>query len=392
MRSFWLSVLLTLSAGSVDVAGSPMVSAHPAPFRYIGTRHSAETVQRALAIVEPRIPQAIRQAETLLAMRLDPERLDLFLEDIPTANRGVTPRMRMQGVDRQALLVYLEPLLRGDYHDEHGVLVSLTHEMVHAVLRQNIDHAHYVRLPEWFQEGIPHFLLAQSLDKMVALAAINYENPYSVLGGFEGEHFALPEITGGYFFHELESLVGRDGVRDFVGGVLAVGAVDAGFEAVGLLDPEMSESERIEARDAVWSGARQRARQSLERETQDVAGAFFHCKDLYTRGKQDNGTAAISCFEELVATYPGTYAAEVSMYWLAKCHFKRRSAQAALDALEIFDGYQRNYGLLDDSRYYRILLYRELEWHEECKESCRQYLELFPDGAAIAQVREIYEN
>ena len=77
------------------------------------------------------------------------------------------------------------------------------------------------------------------------------------------------------------------------------------------------------------------------------------------------------------------------MYWLAKCHFHRRESELALKALNTFDGYRRKYGLLDNSRYYRILLYRDLGQRQELKEACRQYLELFPDGADLAKVRKI---
>lgn len=390
MRRFVLWPILILAAAGLAGAGAQAGSL-PA-VKYVGSRHAAPTVQRALDLVEPLVPEAVRRAETSLEMKLDPDRLEILLQDIPAGRGRTTYKMQVRGVSHPILLVSLEPLLRGDYHDADAVLLTLTHEMIHALIRQNIAHADYARLPEWFQEGVPHFLLGQSLDKMIEIAAIDYENPYAALGGFEGDRFALPEVTGGFFFQELDARLGRQGVRNFILGVVSARSIDGGFEAVALMDPEMSDEERILVAEEVWTGARQRAREQLETATREVAEAFFQCRELYNGGKQDNGLAAIACFENLMASYPGTYAAEVSMYWLAKCHFKRRSARRALEALDAFDGYRRTYGLLDDSRYYRILLYQELDMQAEWAEACRQYLELFPDGGAIEKVINIYNN
>ena len=80
-------------------------------FQYRGNRHSGETVQRALGIVEPLVPEAIRQAEAYLERRLDLERLDLFLEDIPTSGGRITPKMRVQGVAHPILIVFVEVCL-----------------------------------------------------------------------------------------------------------------------------------------------------------------------------------------------------------------------------------------------------------------------------------------
>ena len=386
-RTLYLILLLILSSGFANSAPGP--DRGLPDFQYTGKRHSPETVGWVRDILQSQFPVSVRQAETLLELRLDPERLDLILADIPADKRKVTPRMGVHGIEHPILVAYLEPVLRGDFPDSDALRMTLTHEVIHALVRQNIDHADYTRLPEWFQEGIPNFLMGQALDKMLTKAAIGYENPYAVLGGFEGDHFAIPEVTGGFFFAELEARVGRPGLISFIHGVLAGASLERGFEAVSLLDAEMSAIERKEALATVWAGARQRASDALEDHTQAVAGPFFECKRLYDGGKRDKGAAATACFKELIAVHPGSYAAEVSRYWLAKSHYRRGEPDLALEELEAFDACRLNYGLLDNSRYLRILLYEQLGFRPELIESCRQYLELFPDGADFAKVRKI---
>lgn len=390
LRTSLLIVAVALLAG-IGTAAAPARSAGAPVLPYRGARHDDETVDRARALVEPLLPRAVAAAESLVGLRLDPDRLDPFLQDIPTAKSRLVPRMRVTGAERQRLIVYVEPLLRGDFPDEAAVLRTLTHEMIHVLIRQNVEPGVYRRLPEWFQEGVSHFLLDQSRDKMRVLTAIHDENPYRGLEGFDKDHTAYPEVTGGYACAELAASPAPRALGEFVRAVLRDGTVDAGFEALEVLDAEMSVLERQEAREAFWSRARLRALSDLEAETTLVAEPYRRCRELYRQGARSR-LEAIECFEELVAAYPGTYAAEAGMYWLGKCRYHRRESELALEALDAFDAYRLDYGLRDDLLYYRLLLYRDLDLRERVAVACEEYLGLYPDGGHLEKVEKICQE
>ena len=215
MRTLVFFLLMILSTSAACPAFAQQSSAHFYPLQYIGKQHAPETVEPVRTIITGLLPKAIDQAETLLEMTLDTERLDVYLQDLPADKSNGTNWTAIQGADHPILVVYVEPVLRGDFHDSDANLQALTHEMIRALMRQNIDYAEYCRLPEWFQEGVPHFLLDRLPDNRQSQAAIGYENPYAMLGTFAADQFSIPEVTGGFFLTEL------DGAGGEVGGVQA---------------------------------------------------------------------------------------------------------------------------------------------------------------------------
>ena len=105
--------LATLLGGLVHAASLP--ERNLADFQYTGKRHSPEKVEQVLEMIQPLLPEAVQKAESLLEMVLDSERLDLFMTDLPTRKRGLTRKMGVAGIDHPVLLVYIDPVLRGDY-------------------------------------------------------------------------------------------------------------------------------------------------------------------------------------------------------------------------------------------------------------------------------------
>lgn len=384
-----LGLILAVAATATTVDGGPA----PVPeMPYAGTRHAAARVEEARARVLARLPAAIERAEEQFGRELDRRRVTFRLQDIPVRRRArTTPFMRVRAGEPLQLVVYLEPVLRGSYRDSTDLQATLTHELIHVLARQMADPADYRRLPEWFQEGVAVHLAGQLRDKVLTLVAIRHDEPEAVLAACEGKPEQSPQIAGAFFCAAVEARAGRDQWRRFVYGALETGSVLHGLEAIDLMNAEMSVGEREAVWAELWAAAAQRARADLSAWSGGLVGRFADCMQRYESGGEDRGAAAIACFESLIADHGGTWAAEAATYWLARCHYRRGEAAAALAGLERFERAGRRYGLLDNARYYRIRLLQRIESVPELREACREYLELFPDGADIAKVREMFE-
>lgn len=383
-----LALVVALAIPTLAAAAAP-----PIDLPYAGQRHGPERVESARARVIAQLPAAIERAESLFGRPLDRHRVAFRLQDIPVRRRAqVTPFMQVRSGDPLQLIVYVEPVLRGSYPDEAALQTTLTHELLHVLARQASDPAGYRQLPEWFQEGVAVHLTGQLRGKMIRRAAIEWADPEAPFAGFGGDPEVNPQITGAALCAVIDERVGRTAWLRFVHGALESGSVAHGLEGIDLMNAEMSIVEREAAWAALWDAAEQRARADLAAWTGGLTGRYAGCMRRYENGDEDHGDEAIACFESLIADHPRTWAAEAATYWLAKCHYKRGETAAALAGLDRFDAAGRSFGLLDNARYYRIRLLRRIDSVPELRQACQEYLELFPDGADFAKVREIYEQ
>jgi len=123
-----------------------------------------------------------------------------------------------------------------------------------------------------------------------------------------------------------------------------------------------------------------------------VAPRFHSCKRLYDRGRRYNEEAR-ECFADLREEFPDSYAAKLSCYWIAKCFYRTQGYEEAADYFQCFLASGRYFGLLDDVRYYQLIIrYRQDGPSAGTISSARQYLQLFPDSGHCKDVQKMLRN
>ena len=369
--------------------------------KYGGKLHDSATVASVQKQVGPLIPEAITSAENLLGLSLDPGRLRIQLDDVVKKGGGRTLKMRTIGSDTITIQVFIEPILRGSLRDTDDILTSLTHEIIHAIVRQHIPPSAYGNLPKWFREGVPHFLLEQGEERLVNGLGAKYMNPYALLGGLERRtHFAEPEIAGYFFFSQMNDLIGHDGLQRFIRDVLYSKSIDGGLGGLSLQElgissedtrkfAALSEIERRDGLDRFWQNAHRRARAVLSGYIDEVAQPLFECMTLYFQGRSRNQITT-NCFQELIAEFPESYAAEISHYWLAMCIYRIPDLEKCQPYFSTFVDFEKDYGLLDDVRYYELVIIRRSGGEPaEMLRAVEEYLRLFPDAKKAKYVEKM---
>lgn len=353
-----LALIVALAAPSVAEAG-------PAPpLAYAGSAHPDTLVAQVRLQVEPLLEDAIRQAQELTGFALDREQVAVRLDDLPQRPGNRARKMSTSYGGEPEVIVFVEPLLRGDFPDADALRRSLVHEFIHVLVRQQMSSREYGDLPKWFREGVPQYLLDQGRDRLLDSLEFYWRNPYAGLGGLLKVHFPEPEIAGYFLLAELDHRSGPQGVRDFVHRALAAGKVE---------DPPQE----------LWDAAFARGVACLETIILPVAQEYHDCRVLYDRGRPPAGKAdlAESCFRDLIETYPGTYAAELSHYWMAMCCYRNQRLEEAERWFAEFARLPRNYGLLDNTAYYRLLiLCRGAGRTPAAQQAIGNFLRHFPDS------------
>ncbi len=174
MRPVFMAIIIAASISSG--IGSSRAN-EGFPLLYQGKRHPPATIEAIRSQIEPMIPTAIDQAQSLLDLTLDHECISFLILDISPGKKKINRRMATFGVAAPVVGIFVEPLLRGSFSGDQDVQRTLTHEVMHALVRQNIPHEDYALLPEWFQEGIPHFLLDIGDKKLTSAIALAWKNP-----------------------------------------------------------------------------------------------------------------------------------------------------------------------------------------------------------------------
>lgn len=372
--------------------------------KYSGSVHDSATVEPVLRQVSPLIPIAITSAEDLLGLVLDSSRIRIQLADIVAKGGGRTLKMRTSGSDTITILVFIEPILRGYLRDTDDILTTLTHEVIHAIVRQHIPARTYGDFPKWFREGVPNYLLGQGEERLFSGLPVKYKNPYELIGGLERHtHFAEPEITGFFFFAQMDERIGGDGLKKFIGDVLDSRSIAGGLSGLSLQElgvsntdtrkfGDLSEIERNESLELFWRDARQRAQAIISDHIDAVAQPLFECMTLYFQGRSQN-QKAMGCYQELISTFPATYAAEVSHYWLAMCYYRISEWENSRSLLAKFVDFNRDYGLLDDVRYYELMIQLRLYGKTpELLHAAEDYLRLFPEAKPAKKVQNLADS
>ena len=394
---FWLGILLSLCFLIPSIA----IGAGSIDLKYEGNAHDSTTVESVHQQVSPLIPEAITSAEDMLGLALDPGRFRIELHDIVKKGGGRTLKMRTTGGDTLTVYVFIEPILRGYLRGANDILESLTHEIMHVIIRQHISPKAYGKLPVWFREGIPHFLLAQGEERLVNGLGKSYKNPYALLGGLGSRaHFAEPEIAGYFFFAQLDEQIGHDGLQRFIHDVLDSHSIDGGMSGLSLQDlgisgedtrkfADLSEIEQRESLAGFWENANRRAETVLFAYIDEVAQPLFECMTLFYQGRNRNQIAT-DCYRELIAEYPESYAAEISHYWLAYCFYRISDFDTSRLYFSKFVEFERDYGLLDDARFYELMILKRSGGQDaEVLREAENYLRLFPDAKQAKNVRKM---
>lgn len=368
---------------------------------YEGTAHDAATVESVRDRVARLIPGAIREAESLIGHPLERDRCRVQLHDARSKS-GRTLKMRVTGRDTLTLLVFVEPILREYLRDDDDIRVTLAHEFIHVIVRQQVAPEVYFGLPTWFREGITNFLLRQGEERLVNGLGKYYKNPYALLGGLHpGTNYAEAEIAGYFFFDLLGDRLGHDGIVRFVDNVLSTGSTDDGMTGFPLGEltgsgqdtrryEDLTPAERREFVDGFWLDANQRAQAVLARHTAEVAGPLFECMSQFHSGRHRE---AAGCFQALISEYPDSYAAEIGYYWLAACYRRMKEYDRARYFLEAFIDSEHDFGLLDDARYDEIMIrYRSGGEPETVRRDAENYLRLFPEAKHARDARKLIRS
>jgi len=348
---------------------------------YKGKLQDEEAISSVRQEITRLIPNAVAAAESLLNFPFDWQRIDFELTDSARGqtSQGQTShisRMATYGIEFPIVAIRVQPILRGDYADSNAVFETLTHEMIHAIIRQNIPHDDYHMLPEWFQEGVPTFLVQQGEGKLLITLAIKWDNPVSILEAFDQRNKRMPYLTGYFFFAELDNRLGRMGTQAFIRNVLLSYSITAACDSL-----------QIEEND-IWQHAKRRASFRIQSLSEDVGSQLRDCMKLYQEG-QSRENESQKCFQELIEQHPETYAGQVAHYWLAKIYMHRHKNDQARFWFDRFLQFPVRYGLYDNVRYFRIRILMEEKKYEQAKQLCEQYLLYFPDGDNYEKAKDV---
>lgn len=331
---------------------------------YQGTALGDTALYRIRSLVSSVDGLAVKIAEEQTGFRLDPSRLRLVLVDVPVGLTTFHSSMRTSGYDTVTISVLAQFWLRSAGKDSTAALQTLTHEYVHAILRQNMQAEHYKPLPKWFKEGLAVYIAGQHLDKLWVALARNWQNPESMYEGLEDRSTAGPYLIGSWWFTALEKNYGPDTTQLFL---------DALVREHNLYDASVALGCDIEE---VWRMAELSAESEVQ-DSMDIVGALLRdC--LYLRS--DEPDQCRKCLGKLIKGHPDTYAAEYSLYWAAKLSYQQQYVKDAREYLERLSSCRRDYGFGDNSLYLHLKIAIDSNQTEEAGRYCEEYFTLWPDG------------
>jgi len=316
------------------------------------------------------------------------------------------------GSDVQLIRFFMEYFKNG----QADLSKKVIHEMVHAVMRESMSRAEYLRIPKWVREGTAVYLAGQEEARIRHILSLHAEgNPFSVVKDLGARHSSVDYARDALLFHYMVDRHGLDKFKSFMRLLVrekqpppvaiekALGISFARFRKEGLAFAIEAVSKLAAQGDV------------------DYKAAF----QLYRLRLFDR---AVSALAAIIKRRPISYAASGASYYLAKCYYYRREYEKAKAAFQL---HIRNYsgmsGLVDDAkfyigiscyeqgnfagcakamaelrrdypysgsvlskgRYYRALSLKQLGQTQGAKEVLKEMLRLYPNAAFTPKARSL---
>jgi TolA-binding protein len=309
-------------------------------------------VERSLGIIE----------ERLGLVPEDEGRIHVYVRDAARdarhADRARCHTRSVGGQEFHRVELFAEYFLSGD----SDLPIVLTHELVHAVMRERMGQRAYERLPHWIREGLAVHV-ADEGERHLRRTLIATENVDKLLTGLMGRERELIMYPYAYLGVDyLQEKGGENALRRFVKGLVAGQHPRAMVKRITELEwPEFLKRLRGFARKRVQSEAKGLG---------DIRAALRQ----YRRGRYTRAREALEAFTK---KYAGSAFAATARYYAARCLFKSGSYEEAEAAfahcIEKDLGYS---GWIDECYLFRGIALHEQERDDEAIETLTTYLDL----------------
>jgi tetratricopeptide (TPR) repeat protein len=273
-------------------------------------------------------------------------RIHVFVRDAADRPRS-TDRARcytrtVGGEEFHRVELYAEYFLSGD--SEHSIV--LTHELVHAVMRERMGRRDYERLPYWIREGLAVHAAGEGRGHL-RRTLIATQDPDELLTGLMGRVRSLQMYPYAYLGVSLIEAKGGDGaLRRFVQGLLAGEHPRAVIHRI----TGLAWSDYLKA-------LRHFARARIEEEATGLAEIRAALRN-YRRGRF---ARARSAFEAFTRTHAASAFAATARYYVARCWFRtRRYAEASAAFSDCIEQDLGHSGWIDE-----CFLYLGISLHEQ---------------------------
>lgn len=354
-------LLIGLAAGAVT-AGPAASAVRVHTDAYDGRFGSHPRFGDAFGGIEAEVARSlVRVEERLDLVPEDEGRIHVFIRDSEEGARSVdrarcyTRRIGSEEVHR--VILFAEYFLSGD----SDLPTVLTHELVHAVMRERMGSRRYERLPHWIREGLAVHV-ADEGRRHLRRTLLACQDVDALLTGLMGRERSLRMYPYAYLGIDFIRERGEENaLRRF---------------AVGLVEGKHPRALIRTLTGLEWSRftreLRGYARKRIENEAQGLS-AIRAARRLYRRGRYERARPA---FESFVETYPESAFVPTARYYAARCLFKKRrydEAEAGFArCIEEDIGYS---GWIDECYLFRGIALHERERNMEAVETLRTYLD-----------------
>ncbi len=364
-------VLALLGAGTPAAAGpnqavadhEPSVRVHLA--RYEGRYRQDARFGRAFRRIDAEVARALDVIEDRLGItpkyqgRIHVHVRDADLKRFGTDRARCTTR-RVGNEAHEHIDLFAEYFVSGD----SDVRTVLTHELVHAVMRQRAGRSVYARLPHWVREGLAVHTADQGL-RHLRRNLVAQEDVGALMTGLMTSERSI--VMYPYAWLAVELLSRRGGptaVERFTRGVVAGRDV-----------------KRLSGRIAgtTWkkfgTDLRSFARQRIEQEAaglKDMKAA----RRLYRAKRWPEARKAFAAF---AAAWPGSALGPTARYYAARCWFREgRYKEAAAGFHACIETDLGRSGWIDECHLFLGLARLEQERHGEASATLRDYVDFHP--------------
>ncbi len=339
----------------------------PAPVRvhtdaYEGRFGTHPRFGHAFGRLEDEVPRSlVRIEERLGIVPGDEGRIHVFIQDAERGTRSVDRARcytkRIGGAEVHRVILFAEYFLSGD----SDLPTVLTHELVHAVMRDRMGASKYERLPYWIREGLAVHA-ADEGTRHLRRTLLACQDPNALLTGLMGRTRDIRMYPYAYLGIDfIEERGGKNALRRFVR---------------GLVEGRHPRSLIHALTGMPWSQFKRElygyARERIEDEA-DGLRAIRAARRLYRRGRYDR---ARSAFDDFIVKYPASAFVPTARYYAARCFFKRRAYEAAeagfARCIETDIGVS---GWIDECFLYRGIALHERKRNEEAVDVLRAYVD-----------------
>jgi hypothetical protein len=355
-------------------SGLVCVASAAAEIPYLGTSlHDSTQIRGLCATINAVDAPAEARAELATGLPMDRDRLDLALVDVPVGLTRFHVSMSAGGYDSVTVRVYAHFWLRSVAADSLLALRTLTHEYIHAILRQHMHRDDYSRLPEWFQEGVATYLSGEHGDRLWVALAHHWRDPQALHVGLADGPAIAERVAGSWWFAALDHRYGPESTKR------CLGALVAGHNLVDALAPFGCSI------DDLWRVAEGIAASEVQSLTGKCAAQLRECMETGSLDSEQRRKR----IGELIKKHRGTYAAEFALYFAAKLSYDLLYLQDARRYLDELASCPRDYGYGDAALYLRLRIAAECHRDAEARRYCREYFSLWPDGSYWGMVTTI---